>query len=378
MRHPLLERRAQDHAADGRDADRDALHEVHVSVDGLARRRQGGDDDYRREARAGSLPLAEAEPQDQEGDDDRAAPYTEQPRKDSGGGADDGQLGKAGGVVEHEPGDTRSALSSSPDVHGELLEPFLRAPDRCAVLTDVDGTLAPIVDRPEDARVPPETTKALATLAGRYALVACVTGRRALEAREMVGVADIVYIGNQGFEILEPGEDEPAVHPAAETGKDRAKTFLAGLEPEKFEQLGVRQEDKGPIQVLHWRGAPDEQKAHALVTAIEQLATHARLIPLWGRKILELRPVTGIDKGSSVHHLLVGHAPLDAALFAGDDRTDLDAFRAITRLAGSPRLGRAVRVGVMTEESPAEIESEADIVVTGTDGVLDIFRSLGG
>src|SRR5688572_8301976 len=95
-------------------------------------------------------------------------------------------------------GDTRWLVDESPEDARRLLAPFLEAPERCAVLMDVDGTLAPIVDRPEDAAVPEETSRVLASLADRYAVVACVTGRRALEARRMVGVADIVYLGNQG------------------------------------------------------------------------------------------------------------------------------------------------------------------------------------
>jgi trehalose 6-phosphate phosphatase len=259
-----------------------------------------------------------------------------------------------------------------------LLEPFLAAPERCAVLMDVDGTLAPIVQRPEDAAVPAETAAALTRLAERFGLVACVTGRRALEARRMVGVPELVYAGNQGFELLMPGDDQPKVDPAANPSADRAQKFLAGLEPQqRFERVGIRQEDKGPIQVLHWRGAPDEEKASELAEAIATLAGHAGLIPLWGRKVLDLRPAAGVDKGTAVHRLLVDRAPLDAAIFAGDDRTDLDAFRAMARLAGSSRLGTAVRVGVFTEESPAEISEEADMVVTGTAGVLDILRRLG-
>ena len=77
-----------------------------------------------------------------------------------------------------------------------------------------------------------------------------------------------------------------------------------------------------------------------------------------------------------MHRLLVERAPLDAALFAGDDRTDLDAFRALDALAGSARLGSAVRVGVASGESPPEIAAEADLVVEGTEGVLDILRAL--
>ena len=256
-----------------------------------------------------------------------------------------------------------------------LLEPFLARPERCAVLTDVDGTLAPIVDRPEDARVPAQVTALLERLADRYALVACVTGRRALEARRMVG-ADLVYVGNQGFELLLPGDDEPALDPAALPRGQRAAEFIAGLDWDRLAALGLRSEDKGPVQVLHWRGAADDPAAELAAREIAAGARDRELIPLWGRKVLELRPVSGIDKGSAVHRLLVERAPLDAALFAGDDRTDLDAFRALDALADSTRLGSAVRVGVASEESPPEIAAEADLVVDGTEGVLDVLRAL--
>jgi trehalose 6-phosphate phosphatase len=264
-------------------------------------------------------------------------------------------------------------VDEAPEDRDRLLAPFLNAPERCAVLMDVDGTLAPIVDRPEAAAVPEETSRILAGLARRYAVVACVTGRRALEARRMVGVPEIVYLGNQGFEALRPGEDEPRLDPAA---APRTARFLDGLDAGKLERLGIRREDKGPIQVLHWRGAADEARAKDCAETVAELARHANLIPLWGRKVLDLRPVAGIDKGTAVHRLLVEHAPLDAAIFAGDDRTDLDAFRAMKRLEGTSRLGAAVRVGVFTEESPAEIKTEADMVVPGTESVRDVLKSL--
>jgi len=257
-----------------------------------------------------------------------------------------------------------------------LLQPFLSHPDRCAVLSDVDGTLAPIVARPEDASVPEATAAVLRELAARYAVVACVTGRRALEARRMVGVDELTYIGNQGFELLLPGDAKPRADHAAGPRADHAARFVAELDWPALAAAGLRREDKGPIQVLHWRGAPDEDRAEELAREIAKLADDQGLIPLWGRKVLDLRPVAGVNKGSAVHGLLVDSAPLDAALFAGDDRTDLDAFRAMASLAGSPELGRAVRVGVDSPESPPEIAAEAELVVPGTEGVLDVLRAL--
>ena len=256
------------------------------------------------------------------------------------------------------------------------LESFKAQPDRCAVMTDVDGTIAPIVPRPEDARVPATAAGLLRRLASRYRLVACVTGRPALAARRMVGVPELVYVGNQGFERLDPGQDEPWVDPTAAHRAPRTAEFVAGLDWPRLEELGIRREDKGPVQVLHWRGAPDEAAVEVAADEIATLARARDLIPHSARKALELRPVSGIDKGSAVHRLLIEHAPLEAAAFIGDDRTDIDAFRAMHALAGSSRLGGALAVGVASAETPAGLETEADLMVEGTDGVLEILREL--
>jgi trehalose 6-phosphate phosphatase len=261
-------------------------------------------------------------------------------------------------------------------VSAAQLEPFLARPGRCAVLSDIDGTLAPIVERPEDARVPEETAELLRRLAGKYRLVACVTGRRAPEARRMVGVPELVYVGNQGFERLDPGQQEPWVDPAASPRAPRTAAFVNGLDWPRLEGLGMRREDKGPVQVLHWRGAPDEAAVEAAADEIATLARDRDLIPHSARKALELRPVSGIDKGSAVHRLLLEHAPVEAALFIGDDRTDIDAFRAMKALSGGARLGGAVAVGVDSAETPPGLKTEADVIVAGTDGVVELLQEL--
>lgn len=257
-----------------------------------------------------------------------------------------------------------------------LAERLRERPGATALLFDVDGTLAPIVERAELASVPERTRDLLGRLPGRYGLVACVSGRRALDARRVVGLDGVTYIGNHGYELLEPGAAEPTIDPAAAARAERPAQFVAGLDADALAAVGLRLEDKGAIQALHWRGAADEARAEAEAEAVAARAQRAGLVPRRGRKVLELRPVAGIDKGSAVHRLLVERAPLAAALYAGDDRTDLDAFRALRALERSGRVGRAVCVGVASDEGPDEIVTGADIVLDGPAAVADLIAEL--
>ena len=95
----------------------------------------------------------------------------------------------------------------------------------------------------------------------------------------------------------------------------------------------------------------------------------------WGRKVLEIRPPVRINKGAGIESFLED-APVAAAMYVGDDTTDLDAFRALRGLANRGTLEHALCVGVRSDEGPAEITDEADIVVDGTDGVHELLTSL--
>jgi trehalose 6-phosphate phosphatase len=258
------------------------------------------------------------------------------------------------------------------------LDPVRRRPGAGALLFDVDGTLAPIVARAEEAAVPDEVRALLAQLVGRYALVACVSGRRAADARRLVGVDGIAYAGNHGYELLTPNAGEPQIDTAVQSRAELAATYAAALDREQMERLGVRLEDKGPIQALHWRGAPDEAAAAAFVERIGTQAERDGLVIHRGRKVLELRPVAGIDKGSAVRALLDDADDVAAALYAGDDRTDLDAFRALRDLVETGRLEAAVCVGVASAEGPQQIGEEADLVIDGAEAMASVLAELAG
>ncbi len=261
-------------------------------------------------------------------------------------------------------------------VLAELLDPLREQPASSAILCDVDGTLAPIVGDPAAASVPEPTREALREVGRRYGLVACVTGRPALEARLIVGVEEITYAGNHGLELLEPGESAVRFDPALGDRASAALGFVRSLPALDLAQLGLRIEDKGAIQAFHWRGAESEPDAEARAREIAGEAERAGLIPHWGRKVLELRPLPGVDKGTVAKRLVAGAAR--RALFGGDDLTDLDAFRGLRELVGDRRLERAICLGVASEEAPDRLWDESDGIVAGTAGFAWVLRVLAG
>ncbi len=257
----------------------------------------------------------------------------------------------------------------------DLLEPLRANPERSAILCDIDGTLAPIVEDPAAASVPSEARAVLRGLAGRYALVACVSGRRATAARRMVGLDELTYAGNHGLELLGPGEVVPRLDPALGRRGTAAAGFVSRLDWDRLGSVGLRLEDKGPIQAIHWRGAHDEATAEQRARRIAALAEEGGLMPHFGRLVLEVRPVAEVNKGVAARRL-VEAAGAKMALFGGDDTTDLDAFYALRQMAETGDLGLAVCVGIASGDGPAEIQREADLVVAGPDGFLDLLRSL--
>jgi trehalose 6-phosphate phosphatase len=236
-----------------------------------------------------------------------------------------------------------------------LLAPLAAAAERTALIFDVDGTLAPIVSRPELAEVPPATRAELARLAARYAKVACLSGRAGADAARLVGVPQVETIGNHGLELL------------------TSAGSLAGPVSAFRRTIGDRWpvEDKGLTLSLHFREAPDEEAALAVLEPIAAEAERAGLDARWGRKVLELRPRASADKGTAVRTLLE-RSGARLGLYAGDDTTDLDAFRGLREAP----LERAVAVGVASPEAAPALLESADLVVDGPGGLLDVLRLL--
>jgi trehalose 6-phosphate phosphatase len=232
-----------------------------------------------------------------------------------------------------------------------LLDELVENPAEAAIMLDVDGTLAPIVARPELARVPDETRAELRRLVARYALVACISGRTGVDARRIVGVDGPVYVGVHGLELA----------PEAERWRGPLREFA--------ESVDWPVEDKGLAVVFHYRGAVDEEAALGTLRGVADRATALGLRAQFGRKVLEVRPPVAADKGTAVRALLEQRR-LRRGLYAGDDTTDLDAFR------GLDGLDVSVRIAVASAEGPPELREAADIVVESPAELVEVLRRL--
>ncbi len=258
----------------------------------------------------------------------------------------------------------------------ERLRPLTDDPGSAAVFCDIDGTLAPIVPRPEDSHVREEVSVLLGKLGRQYGRVACVSGRPAAEARRLVGVGGIAYVGSHGAELLEAGASKPQLMDAFVSWEGRVRGFVEEQGDDRdLKRLRLRVEDKGPIKAFHWRDVPDEDAAERWLQNVAQEAEAKGLAIHWGRKVLEIRPPVPIDKGQAVRSM-VESSGLRAALYGGDDVTDLDAFDALEALVAGGELEVKVCVGVSSSEGPKAIVDRADVAVDGVGGFADVLAAL--
>jgi trehalose 6-phosphate phosphatase len=248
-----------------------------------------------------------------------------------------------------------------------LLVGLLAAPGATAVLTDYDGTLAPIVPDPADAVPAPGAVEVLARLAVHFGVVGVISGRpAAFLAERLRGVGERVrLVGVYGFEWVEAGivRTAPEVEPWIEPAARLAAAARAEAPP------GVGVEEKGAAVAIHWRRAP-EAGSWGLAFA-RRWAQDTGLEVQPGRLAVELRPPVPIDKGQVVERLAERCA---SACFAGDDAGDLAAFAALDRMAG--RGVHTVRVAVADEESPPALVAAADVVVHGPAQAIALLRRL--
>jgi trehalose 6-phosphate phosphatase len=221
-----------------------------------------------------------------------------------------------------------------------------------------------------DARI----RDSLRRLARVLRLVAVISGRGALDAHRIVGVDGLVYVGNHGLERLDRGALR--WDPAAEPFRPALARTVRALRQVLADEPGVIVEDKGATASVHYRLSPDpERVGPAIRRLVEDVADDLRITE--GKMVVEIRPPIDVSKGTIVRQL-VGEHHLAGVVYLGDDRTDVDAFRALRALRGADGgpVIRTLSVAVAGSETPPEVTSEADAVIPGVAAVGTLVEEL--
>jgi trehalose 6-phosphate phosphatase len=234
-----------------------------------------------------------------------------------------------------------------------------------AVITDIDGTVSAIAPTPAEAMVDPGAKAALALLAERLAAVAVVSGRAPQDGAAMVGLPELIYVGNHGLERIAQGT--PWTHPVAAAAQPSIAAALAEIESaaragDDLPWLLV--ENKGVTGTIHYRLAPDQAAAVALLEPLTRAAAdrHGLRLTL-GRMIFELRPALAVNKGTAIRELALDLG-LRGIVFFGDDVTDVDAFRTLRELREAGEAA-TLRVGVLGPETSPTVLAAIDMSVDG-------------
>ncbi len=234
-----------------------------------------------------------------------------------------------------------------------------------AVFLDYDGTLTPIVERPELATLSKEMRQALRQLS-ETCPTAVISGRSLDEVREMVGLNGIYYAGSHGFDISGP-QPEGLEHHVAADSRQAIEEATALLTQAVGELPGVQVEPKSAAVAVHYRRASAGDAA-AVLAAIDRVGAEVEgLRPSSGKKVVELRLARDWDKGKAVAWLLDqwrGKTPDLVPVYLGDDVTDEDAFRSLQQ------------TGVTIFVGESEATSAARYSLTDSDEVLELIQHL--
>jgi trehalose 6-phosphate phosphatase len=252
------------------------------------------------------------------------------------------------------------------------LDAVRREPATALIASDFDGTLAPIVPDPSDARPAPGAIAALGRLAAAVGTVAIITGRPAADAVRIGGldaIDGLIVLGHYGAERWTGGRITAAPVPP---GLDAVRHALPEVLAQAGAPPGTSVEDKGTALAVHTRRTADPSGALELLrSSVATLAKQHDLVIEPGRYVIEVR-AAGSDKGKALTDL-VGRRRARSVVFCGDDLGDLAAFAAVRALRADGIDGCAVCSG--SAEAP-DVVAAADLVTEGPDGIVAFFEAL--
>lgn len=240
---------------------------------------------------------------------------------------------------------------------------------RMALYTDIDGTISPIAATPTDAVLLPGAAEALSAICAHGIRVVAISGRAADDARRLVGLPELDYAGNHGFELMTAkGRVISEDVEAASTSVKAALAEVAALSDAL--PSGLLIEDKTFTGSVHYRLTRNpEASAIVLKAVLSEISDRHGLLLTEGRLVFELRPRLDINKGVFVMND-VRLQGIRTAAFLGDDITDLDGFRALRVLTEAGELLASASIGVRAPESPAQLLIESDVLVEGVTGMV--------
>lgn len=269
--------------------------------------------------------------------------------------------------------DAPVASSLPPDIlaHLEKLRPLKESPKAAGLFLDLDGTLCPLVDAPEKVEMAPETRQLLDTLDERFGTVVVISGRELTSLAGIVNLPSLTYVGNHGLEVLEDGHRRVLLpeHVAA-----RMRALGADLERMFRGEDDTLLELKELSHAVHYRAASDPVRARDRILEVLRRVDLEGARITEGKMLVQIRPEFPLDKGKAVETLMQ-ERDLSLALYAGDDTTDLDAFRSLTELQRQGSI-QAYRVAVHHPDTPRDLLEQADYLAEGVEGITALLAWL--
>lgn len=246
---------------------------------------------------------------------------------------------------------------------------------KTAVITDIDGTISKIVLDPYEATVSQIMKDTLKKLVNKFQLVGIVTGRNVRNAKEMLEVEGLLYIGSHGLEYLK--DDEIHIEPEVEEYLPIIQKVAQNLqnEEELYNIKNILFQEKGLCFTVHYRKCEDPEETHRkILEAINEMEGIEKFKITEGRKAVEIRPKSGHDKGTILEKLIFENK-VEKIIYLGDDVTDVDAFNKLKELKGNGKVNGAGIV-VVSEEVPEFVKENASFYVNGVEEVQKFFNWL--
>ena len=250
----------------------------------------------------------------------------------------------------------------------DQLKPFRQDRLRTGFFLDFDGTLAPVVLEPAAARPLPAVPDLLEDLAASYGLVAIVSGRRAPDLLDRLGVAGPRLVGLYGAEEIIGGVLR---QPREATAWRATASVLAGQAAELIVATGLvgcEVELKDMALSIHYRKAVPAEPPPALLQWARSAAPAAGFQWGIGRMVMELKP-SGISKAGTIERL-IKELGLANAVLAGDDTADVEAMARAKEIVPS----RLLRIGVRSPEQPEPLAQNSDIEVVAAASVVSLLQ----